>query len=111
MGGKVIVVASNDEFNSHINGDKPVIGKLDFFATWCGPCKMISPKFEQFSETYTSVVFLKVDVDEVPDVAEVAGVRAMPTFHVYKKGEKVSEVVGADPARLEAEIKKYASES
>jgi thioredoxin 1 len=53
--------------------------------------------------------FINLDVDEVPDVAEKAEVRAMPTFQIYKNGVKVEEVVGANPAKLEQAIKKYAS--
>ncbi|KND02352.1 thioredoxin, variant [Spizellomyces punctatus DAOM BR117] len=82
---------------------------VDFYATWCGPCKMISPKFEAFAQKYTKATFIKVDVDEVPEVAEQASIRAMPTFHIYQNGEKIIEIVGADPSRLEAEIKKHAA--
>ena len=70
---------------------------------------MIAPKYEEFSKKYPKATFLKVDVDEVADVAESAQVRAMPTFHIYVNGQKVAEVVGADPTKLEAEIAKYAS--
>jgi thioredoxin 1 len=70
---------------------------------------MIAPKYEGFSKTYTKAVFLKVDVDEVPEVAEKAEVRAMPTFQIYVKGAKVDEVVGADPTKLELAIKKVAA--
>ena len=70
---------------------------------------MISPKFESFSSTYPSLKFVQVDVDEIPDVAEEAGIKAMPTFQVYKDGVVVDEVVGADPKKLEATIKKHAS--
>jgi thioredoxin 1 len=70
---------------------------------------MIAPKYEAFSKTYTKVFFVKLDVDEVPEIAEKAEVRAMPTFQIYKNGQKVEEIVGADPAKLEAAIKKYAA--
>jgi thioredoxin 1 len=67
---------------------------------------VISPKYEEFSNKYgDKATFLKVDVDEVADVAEMAGIRAMPTFHFYKKGQKVGEVVGADVKQLEEKIK------
>lgn len=51
---------------------------------------------------------MQVDVDDVPDVAQQCGIRAMPTFQIYKNGQMVEEIVGADPIKLEAAIKKYA---
>ncbi len=56
---------------------------------------MIAPKFEEFSNKYTSAQFLKVDVDEVGEVAEQQGIRAMPTFLIFVNGAKAEEVVGA----------------
>ena len=67
---------------------------------------MIAPKFKEFSETYTGATFLKVDVDEVADVAQQVGIGAMPTFHLYKGGQKVDDLVGADAKKLEELIKK-----
>lgn len=61
---------------------------------------MIAPKVAQFEADFTDVDFYKVDVDEVTDVAGELGVRAMPTFYFFKKGEKAGEVVGANPAAL-----------
>ncbi|EGP84718.1 unnamed protein product [Zymoseptoria tritici ST99CH_1A5] len=80
------------------------VAVVDFFATWCGPCKVIAPQVVKFSDQYSSARFYKVDVDEVPEVAQLVGVRAMPTFMVYKNGEKVQEVVGANPKALETAI-------
>ncbi|KAL6244086.1 thioredoxin trx1 [Rhinocladiella similis] len=86
-------------------------GKLvvvDCFATWCGPCKVIAPEVVKFSESAEfkdKVDFYKIDVDEVPDVAQELGVRAMPTFMLFKNGEKVGEVVGANKRALEQAIK------
>ncbi|KAK7527211.1 thioredoxin-like protein [Phyllosticta citriasiana] len=80
---------------------------LDCFATWCGPCKVIAPQVVKFSEAYPSAKFYKLDVDEVPDVAQELGIRAMPTFLLFKGGEKVGEVVGANPKALEAAIKQH----
>ena len=65
---------------------------------------MIAPKVVEFSNTYPDVKFYKIDVDEVPDVAQELGIRAMPTFMLFKNGEKVGEVVGASPKALEAAI-------
>ncbi|KAJ3115550.1 Cytoplasmic thioredoxin isoenzyme 2 [Phlyctochytrium bullatum] len=96
-------IATAEEFKELINSGKVVV--VDFFATWCGPCRVIAPKFEEFSQTYSTAVFVKVDVDDVPAVAESCGIRAMPTFQIYKDGQKVKEVVGADPTKLLAAIK------
>ena len=63
------------------------------------------------SENYPSARFCKLDVDEVPDVAQELGIRAMPTFIVFKDGEKVGEVVGADPKALKAAIEKEVNAS
>ncbi|KIX08293.1 thioredoxin [Rhinocladiella mackenziei CBS 650.93] len=76
---------------------------LDCFATWCGPCKVIAPEVAKFSESEEfkeKVDFYKIDVDEVPDVALELGVRAMPTFMLFKAGQKVAEIVGADKRAL-----------
>ncbi|KAI8084549.1 thioredoxin TrxA [Halteromyces radiatus] len=92
-----------DEFRALTASDKLVV--IDFYATWCGPCKLISPKFEKLVEEYPDVIFAKVDVDEVADVAADVGVRAMPTFMFFKNGNKVDEVVGANLASIVNKIK------
>ncbi|KAF1347952.1 thioredoxin [Delphinella strobiligena] len=84
--------------------EKDTLMVLDCFATWCGPCKVIAPQVVKFSDTYPNARFYKVDVDEVPDVAQELGIRAMPTFVLFKNGEKVAEVVGANPKALETAI-------
>ncbi|GAN10953.1 cytosolic thioredoxin Trx1 [Mucor ambiguus] len=94
-------------FKELIAQDKLVI--VDFHATWCGPCKLIAPKLEKFSQEYADAVFAKVDVDEVADVAAEYQVRAMPTIMYFRKGEKLGEVVGANPANIEAKIKELSA--
>jgi len=94
---------------SVISADPQRLVVLDCFATWCGPCKVIAPEVVKFSESEEykdKVLFYKVDVDEVPDVAQELGIRAMPTFVLFKNGEKVGEVVGANKMALEAAIRK-----
>ena len=84
-------------------GDKLVV--VDFTATWCGPCKMISPVYDELSAEYDGkAVLIKVDVDEAADIAQDCGISAMPTFQFYKHSERVSEFAGADPNRLKATI-------
>lgn len=75
---------------------------IDFYADFCGPCKMIAPFFEKLaaSELHEYVCFCKVDIEEVPDIAEHLGVSAMPTFMGFKNEKKVAEVVGANKDSL-----------
>ncbi|EEH60844.1 uncharacterized protein MICPUCDRAFT_50406 [Micromonas pusilla CCMP1545] len=75
---------------------------VDFTASWCGPCKMIAPFFEELAAKYPGVVFVKVDVDDLDDVAAECGISAMPTFQLYSNGVKVQELTGADKDKLEA---------
>ena len=75
---------------------------VDFTASWCGPCKMIAPFFEELAGKYPGVVFVKVDVDDLDDVAAECGISAMPTFQLYSNGVKVQELTGADKDKLEA---------
>jgi len=96
--------ASFDEFLKNA-GDALVV--VDFFAEWCGPCKMIAPKVKKFANDYTDVYFAKVDVDENDETAEAEGVSAMPTFKFYKNGKKVDELTGANEKKLEELIKKH----
>jgi thioredoxin 1 len=75
---------------------------IDFFATWCGPCKRIAPFFEKLADEYVGIIFLKVDVDESPDLVNEFDIQAMPTFVFLKNGQVVKRVEGADMAQLEA---------
>jgi len=81
---------------------------VDAYATWCGPCKVIAPKLVEYSEAdHKDVRFYKVDVDEVPDVAKELGIRAMPTFVLFKEGAEVETIVGANPKAIEAALAKH----
>jgi thioredoxin 1 len=84
------------------DGDKLVV--IDFFATWCGPCKVIAPQIETMSGEMADVVFLKVDVDENEDAAQEYNISAMPTFIFVKKEAKVADMMGANADKLKSMI-------
>merc|ERR1711911_286655 len=102
----VKVIATKAEFDALLAGsDKLIV--VDFFATWCGPCKMIAPKIEEMEKEYPDVVFCKVDVDENEDTAAACEISAMPTLKFYKGNNKVGEVVGANIASIEKMVKDH----
>ena len=80
---------------------------VDYFAQWCGPCKRISPFIATLSGKYPNVLFLKVDVDKVPQISEARNVKSMPTFQYFINGVMVDELIGASEPDLEAKIKKH----
>ncbi len=83
-------------FEEIINSEKPVL--VDFWAEWCGPCKMIGPVVEELAGDYDGkAVIGKVNVDENPGVSAKFGIRSIPTLLVFKNGEIVDKQVGAVP--------------
>jgi thioredoxin 1 len=88
------IISDSKEFSSLIQKDHLTI--VDFFAEWCGPCKMIAPDLEDMSETYKSTTFIKVDVDKSPFLAQMYGVQSMPTILFFREGQLLSKVIGAD---------------
>ncbi|EPS40221.1 hypothetical protein H072_6019 [Dactylellina haptotyla CBS 200.50] len=107
---KVISVESEAEFKGYIESDKVTV--VDFYAVWCGPCKVISPVLEKLANDseFAELNFIKVDVDKLDNVSAEMGIRAMPTFMVFKGGEKVNELVGANPGALKAMVTKVAQQ-
>ena len=78
---------------------------VDFFATWCGPCKMLSPVLERVAEKHPEVKIVKVDVDQANDLAVEYGVMGVPTMLLFKDGEIVNKAVGfRNEAAVEAMI-------
>ncbi|NP_001281155.1 thioredoxin [Cynoglossus semilaevis] len=89
-------------------GNKLVV--VDFTATWCQPCKNISPVFEELANQYKNVVFLKVDVDEADDVSTECEINCMPTFLFYRNEKRVHSFSGANSDTLRAAVKQYEKE-
>lgn len=88
---------TSDELEELIAGEKPVV--CDFWATWCGPCRMLAPVFEEVSEKFTDrAVFVKVDVDENEDAARKYGVSAIPDIILFKNGKPAATNMGFLPA-------------
>lgn len=78
----------NDSFKDIINSDKPVL--IDFFATWCGPCQMLSPVLKQVKDSLGDrVSIIKVDVDKNQELAAMQQVRGVPTMMLYQRGQQL----------------------
>mmetsp|Transcript_50810 Transcript_50810/g.122510 ORF Transcript_50810/g.122510 Transcript_50810/m.122510 type:complete len:162 (-) Transcript_50810:370-855(-) len=106
----VVDVDSEAAFDKTVQGAGDSLVVIDYSTTWCGPCKVIAPKFDEFSEKYPDAVFLKVIGDASPDASKLMkreGVRSVPSFHYFMKGEKVDVVNGANAEAIEAAITKH----
>ena len=87
-------IKDSAEFNNETAKGKVLV---DFFATWCGPCKMLSPILEKVASEHEDLTVLKVDVDEVPDVATQYGIRSIPTLILFEDGKAVDMKLGYMP--------------
>lgn len=96
-----------ETFQQIINGDKPVL--IDFYATWCGPCKAMSPVVEAIGkELQGSARVLKIDVDRNQAIATQYGIQAVPTFMIFKQGKVVwRQPGGADKLTIKNELMRH----
>lgn len=98
------VTITSENFSSLKKGNLPLV--VDFWATWCGPCRMVSPIISELAEVYEGkVVVGKCDVEDNEDLASEFGIRNIPTILFFKDGEVVNKLVGAQPkAKFEEAI-------
>ena len=91
-----VTTVTKDNFEAVVlQAEKPVL--IDFYATWCGPCRMVSPLVDEIAEEYQNYQICKVDVDESPELAQKFGVMSIPTLVVLKQGKVITQNVGALP--------------
>ena len=89
----MITIANDDNFKELINEDLVLV---DFFATWCGPCKMLAPVLEELKD----IKIVKVDVDEAPNTCKEYAIMSVPTLMIFKSGKMVSKKMGYMPLEL-----------
>ena len=91
----VVTITTENFAQEVLHSDKPVL--LDFWASWCGPCRMLSPIVDEVAEERGDVKVGKVNVDEQPELAGEFGVMSIPTLLVFEQGKLVRQAVGARP--------------
>jgi thioredoxin 1 len=104
-----ILHVDKDNWREVLSAPQPVL--VDFWAGWCGPCRVLAPTFEKLAEKYGNEVrFVKLDVDELPEIAGQYGIQSIPTLLLFAGGEVVAQIVGLQPyEKLAALLDRFAS--
>jgi thioredoxin 1 len=100
-------VTDQDFVSAVLQSDKPVV--VDFWAEWCGPCRMVSPILDELSREHSDKIsFVKLNVDENPQTAASYRITSIPTLNVYSGGQVVKQIIGARPkSAILAELNEY----
>ncbi|CAI2343864.1 unnamed protein product [Caenorhabditis sp. 36 PRJEB53466] len=102
----IIELTDLSEFEHLVRQHPEKVIILDFFATWCGPCKAIAPLYKELAAEHKGVIFCKVDVDEADDLASKYDVKLMPTFVFTKNGETIDTLEGGVEEELRRKVQK-----
>jgi thioredoxin 1 len=106
--GNIQHVTSADFDEKVLQSDKPVL--VDFWAEWCGPCRMIAPVLEEIANSQDKLEIVKLNVDENPEIAASYRITSIPALNVYSGGQVVKQIVGAKPkAALLNDLSDYVS--
>ncbi len=96
MADKSTVIVTDQSFAADVLGsDKPVL--VDFWATWCGPCKQVAPVLEEIASEHTEITIAKMDIDANPNTPRNYQLLSIPTMILFSHGEPVTQIVGAKP--------------
>ncbi|MBU3917950.1 thioredoxin [bacterium] len=108
MASKNVLMLTDSDFDEKVlKSDKPIL--VDFFADWCGPCKMIAPFLDELADKYEGKVKVaKLNVDQHNQAPAKYGVRGIPTLILFENGKQKEVIVGADPNKIENAVSKVA---
>ena len=92
----------DDNFNAFITSNKLVV--VDFFATWCGPCRALSPYIDALATNHHHILFAKANIEETPVIANELDVKSLPCVVIFENGKEINRVVGFNKQKLQAII-------